>query len=281
MRYLGEYGRQTIAKFPLDASLSEARHRLMGAASVLSCSPWTPDPVEGPSALLFLLEALMDHEVAQTLHGRSEASYVAEDLSQLSRIVRSSRTKDLKQFRFLAQLVIDEASDMEIWEEVLRLINVVPNTVSTVVEPTSALDNENSAKGSILSTRWKELRIRAIADKVSIADVVERKEYFYPFEPAAASVRICGWYREREVFKQALLRDLDRLFIRLVDHGDAHQAYHQFAANIKNAEPGLELLEFEMLLFAALSTTNIDLSDFEVLRGLAAWKRAYQIDEPP
>ncbi len=116
---------------------------------------------------------------------------------------------------------------------------------------------------------------QAVADKVAVADAVERQDYFFPFN---ARDRPQSRYLQQDVFQQAILRDLDRLYIRIVDELQDYDAYRAIAINVRLLPKDFPLLEFEVATFHAVNGLDIELNDFEVFRGLYAWS---QIETAP
>jgi hypothetical protein len=118
--------------------------------------------------------------------------------------------------------------------------------------------------------------LRAVYDKVFIADAVQDNDYFFPFRVNASPREL---HTEREAFKQAVLRDLDRLYIRIVDQEHNCEAFRAIARSVRCLGQRFPLWEFEAATFNVVKDLHIDLDDFEVFKGLHAWsKREHQPD---
>lgn len=130
--------RAIIAEHPLDTCLDylleplrkvEQSHK----SSSLSYDGAVDGPDSGPQKTISrLLHTLQGHEVAFNLRSKTGSGDIASELFALSRRVRDG-TFNYEHYRALSQLVVKQASDVDIWNAVFNLIS----TVSRTTPPTS------------------------------------------------------------------------------------------------------------------------------------------------
>ena len=138
MANLSQNDRNIIAEHPLDKCLDHLRDPLQKAEQRYKPNSLShhdvvdgadPDPQK---AISRLLTTLMGCEVALDLQSKTGSGDIASDLSGLWRRVRNGNF-NYEHYRALSQLVVKQASDVNIWNAVFDLIN----TVSRTTPPTS------------------------------------------------------------------------------------------------------------------------------------------------
>lgn len=115
----------------------------------------------------------------------------------------------------------------------------------------------------------RKLRTQSLSDKVFITNLVERNHYFFPFDP---TVNPTTNHDTREAFVQAVLRDLDKLYIRIIDDREDYRAFKKIAQGVASLGLEFDLVQFEVVLYHVVKRLDIRLNDFEVFRGLQAWR---------
>ena len=142
MTNLSQNDRDIIAEHPLDTSLNHLRDPLQKAEQdYRPRSPSYDGTVDnlnsGPQkAISRLLNALEGHEVAFNLRSKIENINIASELSDLFKRVQSGRY-NYEHYRALSQLVIKQASDVDIWNAVFDLIITVSPTTPLKSIPAS------------------------------------------------------------------------------------------------------------------------------------------------
>jgi hypothetical protein len=137
MANLSRGDRTVIAEHPLDNCLGHLKHSLRKAEQVPSQVPSLSATIDssdqGPrKAISKLLNTLVVHEVALDLRSKTGNRNVASDLLGVRERVHKGDF-NYEHYRALSRLVIRNASDLDIWNAVLNLIN----SLSWITPPTS------------------------------------------------------------------------------------------------------------------------------------------------
>ena len=138
MANLSQNDRSIIAEYPLNTYLDHLREPLRKAEQIYERNPTSYNGADDISdqasqeAISRFLLALADQKSASNLLSRAGNSDVASDLFNLRKHVLNDDFK-YEHYRALLRLVINKASDIDIWNAVLDLIT----TVSRVTPPTS------------------------------------------------------------------------------------------------------------------------------------------------
>ena len=144
MANLSQVDRAIIAKDPLENSLNHLHDSLRKVEQTYEPDSTSYDD-SARKAISKLLSALQGHEVALNLQSKTGSGDIASDLNTLFRHVRNG-SFNYQQYRALARLVINKASDLDIWNAVFDLIT----TVSRITPPTS----RPSFTSSFQQTPW-------------------------------------------------------------------------------------------------------------------------------
>jgi hypothetical protein len=161
--------RSIIAEHPLDTSLDHLREPLRKAEQnyrpgSLSYDGTVDNHDPGPrKAISRLLNTLEGHEVALDLQSKTGSGDIASDLSTLFRRVRNG-SFNYQQYRPLARLVINKASDIDIWSAVLNLISTIswitpPASIPPSFDGTPIIHSSASQQGAEQTRRLLEGRI--------------------------------------------------------------------------------------------------------------------------
>ena len=147
-----------ITKHPLTNSLDHLQDSLQKTeqsykTSSLSFNDTANSPDLGPQkVVLMLLFTLQSHEVALDLHSKTEYRDIVSELSALFRRVQNGNF-NYKHYHGLSQLVIKQASDVDIWNAVFDLITTVswttpPTSIPASYNDTSIMISSSSFQGS-------------------------------------------------------------------------------------------------------------------------------------
>ena len=135
---LSQSDRNIIAEHPLNTSLDHLQEPLRKTeqrykSGSLSFDGPADDPDLSPQKIISrLLSILLTHEVGLNLRLKIGNNDIASELSDLFNAVRSGRY-NYEHYRALSQLIVNQASDLDIWNAVFDLII----TVSRTTPPTS------------------------------------------------------------------------------------------------------------------------------------------------
>ena len=138
MANLSQDDRTVIGEHPLDDFLDHLRDLLRKAEQSYGPSSTSHNGAgdtrdqEPSKAVSRLLSILQGHDVAFTLRSKTGAGVLAAELSTLFRRVRNGDF-NYQQYRTLSLLVINLASDFDIWNAVFDLIR----SISRINPPTS------------------------------------------------------------------------------------------------------------------------------------------------
>jgi hypothetical protein len=134
MADLSQNDRNMIAKHPLKGVLDHLRDALENVEQSYKYNPTSNEHTDdqGPKkAISRLLAALLGHEVALELHSRTGNGDVTSELAAIVGRIRRENF-DYGRYRSLTQLVIEKASDVDIWGAVLKLVaSFSPHTPPT------------------------------------------------------------------------------------------------------------------------------------------------------
>jgi hypothetical protein len=302
--------KDVIAKYPLGRSLSPLREPLRESRASTSREPHVDD-ANVPFIISRLLLALMSHDAAFYMKARTDQGSVASELARLFANVQTIYDNELfgPLVQAVIDTRSDDAvweAVLVLIESSLRPASAqsIPTSIASLESAytvTSNADSVQTARSSISelpesfdpstpsasstpiitptvsefplppaqSSSHNAMQSRAIADKVFIADVVENNDYFFPFDPSARGADV---HRQREAFKQAVLRDLDRLYIRVVNGKNDPTAFREIARRVRALGPQFPLWRFEVATFSVVKDLEIEVADFEVLKGLQVWQ---------
>ncbi|MCJ1359148.1 MAG: hypothetical protein MMC33_009148, partial [Icmadophila ericetorum] len=151
MANLSQDERNIIAKYPLKDFLGHLQDSLRKTEQSykpdsISCDGAVDNSDQGPpKAISKLLYTLQGHEVAFDLRSKTGSRTIASELSTLFGRVQNGDF-NYKHYRALSRLVINEASDVDIWNAVFDLIA----TISQITPPPS----HPSFASSFQQTPW-------------------------------------------------------------------------------------------------------------------------------
>ena len=137
MATLSEHDRDVIARHPLGTSLDRLRKSLQHAEQSYSSISGRYDDVDNSEqdrqkAVSRLLSAFIGMEAAPDLHSKINNRDVITELAGLARCIRKGHF-NYSYYRPLVRLVLQKASDSQIWSAVLDLIT----TLTRVTPPAS------------------------------------------------------------------------------------------------------------------------------------------------
>ncbi|KAL9098173.1 MAG: hypothetical protein Q9163_006116 [Psora crenata] len=168
MANLSQNDRNIIAEHPLDKCLDHLRDPLQRAEQKYEPNSLSHhDVVNGTDsdpqkAISRLLTTLMSHEVA--LHLRSKiGGYIDSDLVELRRRVRNGNF-NYEHYRALSRLVVKQASDVDVWNDVFDLITTVsrttpPTSIPVSFDGTPITSSSASQQGGEQTQKLVEARI--------------------------------------------------------------------------------------------------------------------------
>lgn len=144
----------------------------------------------------------------------------------------------------------------------------------SAMESSNQLDTPRSEEatspaGDLAVAVQRKLKTQSLSDKVFITNLVERNNYFFPFDPTANPMTN---HNQREAFVQAVLRDLDKLYIRIIDEREDYRSFKKIATDVASLGMEFDLVQFEVVLYHVVKRLDVQLDDFEVFRGLQAWR---------
>ena len=169
MANLLQNDRNIIAEHPLDTSLDHLQEPLRKIEQSYDTSPLSFDgaadgPDLGPQKTLSrLLSALMGHEAAYNLRSKIGNNDIASEISELFKRVRSGYY-NYEHYHALSCLVIQKASDVDIWNAVFNLITTVlkttpPTSIPPSYNGTPVTISSSSQQGSEQTRNLIEARI--------------------------------------------------------------------------------------------------------------------------
>ena len=138
MANLSQNDHNIIAEHPLSECLHHLRDTLQKAEQSYASGSLSHDGIDNEldsdlqKTISRLLSALQGHDTAFKLRSKIRNDNVAAELSTLFGPIQRGRF-NYQHYRVLSRLVVQEASDIDIWDAVLKFIT----TISRVTPPTS------------------------------------------------------------------------------------------------------------------------------------------------
>ena len=142
MAQLSQSERDIIGEYPLNGTLEQFRDILSKAEQAAS-APRLDTTSNGPekprlfaAAMGRLIHSLMESDMAINLPSKTENQALASNLLAI-RLRIQKRDLDHSYFRALSRFIIDNASDIDIWDTIFNLINILLYvTPPTIIAPT-------------------------------------------------------------------------------------------------------------------------------------------------